>query len=115
MQRLTLVYVFYGALLLSLPVGLAYVISVGRLFARLRNGHPATYRNLGEPSFLNSSLGNSIRTLKFVIFGEYKSLQDSRVNTLASLARALFIFSLALYCFCAVVLTFYWGSADGAR
>jgi hypothetical protein len=103
-------YVFYGALLLSIPVAIAYLISVARLFGRLKRGHREVYLELGEPSFLNNSIGNSLRTFKFLVSGKYKSLQDSQVNSLAALARGLFILGLALYCVCAVVLTFYWSA-----
>lgn len=110
MEHTTAIYLFYGALLLSIPVALAYLVSVARLFGRLRRGHPNAYRGLGEPSFLNNSIGNSFRTFKFLFSGEYKSLQDSQVNTLAAFARGFFILGLALYCVCAVALTFYWSS-----
>jgi len=104
-------YVFYGALLLSIPVGLAYLVLVSRLFGRLKREHPTVYRDLGEPSFLNNSILNSLRTIKFLVYGSYRSLQDPRINSLAAVVRGLFIVSLILYCLCAVVLTLYWGSA----
>lgn len=111
MQRNTLFYAFYGALLLSIPVALGYLVVVARLFGKLKREHPIAYRELGEPSlFLNNSISNSVRTIKFIVLGKYKSLQDPEFSSLATVARGLFVLSLALYAVCAVVLTFYWSA-----
>ena len=110
MQRTTLAYVFYGSLLFSIPVGIAYLLVVRRLFGRLKRDHPIAYRELGEPSLINNSIPNSLRTVKFLVLGQYKSLQDPRVNTLAVIASDIFIAAILLYLLCMVLVTSYWSS-----
>ena len=110
MQRTTLAYVVYGSLLFSIPVTVAYLLVVGRLFGRLKRDHPIAYREVGEPSLLNNSILSTLRTITFLVPGKYKNLHDPRVNSLAVAASAFFIAAILLYLLSMVLVTSYWSS-----
>ncbi len=54
-----------------------------RLFRLLREDHGEVYDTLGSPSlFLNSSIRNNWLSLRFLIAGHYRELDDERVTRL---------------------------------
>ena len=59
-----------------------------RLFRMLREDHGEVYESLGSPSlFLNSSIRNNWLSLRFLVTGHYRELNDGRVTRLCRFMR----------------------------
>ena len=66
-----------------------------RLDVLLRRSHPNAWDQLGRPSFLNNSPANSVRFLKYIVFGTgFKELNDPKINSYVRVLRTTFFLFL---------------------
>jgi len=86
--------VWFTVLFAALLVWLALGTSLLRL---LRNDHREIYESLGSPSLLsNNTIRNNWLSLKFLLTGAYRDLDDERVTRLCRVLRG-FLVLLALW------------------
>ncbi len=91
-------YVLIGAMALTAPLIVAYLIMLARLFSYMRDKHPAEYKEMGEPSlFMNNSISNSMGVVRFLLDRDYRSISDPRVNQLGERSRQIFMTAIGLF------------------
>ena len=76
-----------------------YMVVISALSSRLRSKHPAAWNATGSFTlFLNNSPASSVRFLKYIIFSNsFKELNDPIVNTMALLAKILFVGCMGIF------------------
>lgn len=105
-------YILAVALILLLPVIIAYLVVLEMLFYRLRHKHPEHYREIGEPSlFMNNSISKGFGMVRYLLDRDYLVVPDARANRLGERSRQLFfiatgVFGLALVAFAVLSATF---------
>jgi hypothetical protein len=68
------------------------------VFRRLKTSHPEVWESLGKPTALqNASIGGQGNIARFLWGGRYRTLNDTRLNTLALLLKALGVSALLLF------------------
>jgi hypothetical protein len=74
-----------------------YFPLISKFTSRMQDAHTEEYKRLGEPSlFSNNTPANAFRLCKFILFGSYKELDDSRLNALGLACKVLLILCLSL-------------------
>lgn len=70
---------------------LVWFVMMARLHRALRTRHAATYEMLGRPAlFLNNSPQNGLATLRFLLGGKFRQLNDPELQRLGSFMQVLF-------------------------
>lgn len=73
-------------------LGLAYLLVMHYLFARLASHHSSTWEDIGSPEFLSSlHLTTMLRVLRFLARRDYLELKDPVATRLALSASALLV------------------------
>ena len=91
-------YVLIGAIALTAPLTIAYLVALEMLFHRMRKQHPDHYKRIGEPSlFLNNSISKSIGVVRFLIDRDYLDMPDTRANQLGMRSRQLFVAAMSMF------------------
>ena len=63
-----------------------------RMFRLLRQNHREVYESLGSPSLLlNNSIRNGWLSLRFLMRGDYRDVNDDRVRKLGNVMRVFFV------------------------
>jgi hypothetical protein len=69
-----------------------YLLLIGRLFSRLEREHVVLYELLGSPSlFLNNSIQNNTRVLRWLWRKKFAELSDSTTVASARVVRTLLV------------------------
>ncbi|HEU4627466.1 MAG TPA: hypothetical protein VFS52_22115 [Steroidobacteraceae bacterium] len=69
-----------------------YLVLMHFLFRRLLSHHMAAYESLGSPTlFLNNSIQNGFRVLRWLWRKEFLDLADNQTVRLAGIVRVLFV------------------------
>jgi hypothetical protein len=91
-------YLTAGSLILLAPIILGYLVSLQMFLYRLRHEHPRHYEELGRPSlFLNNSISNGFRVVRYLINRDYLAITDARASQLGDRTRRLFMVSLWVF------------------
>lgn len=103
----------FAALFLA---ALVWLVLMSRLYRILRTRHPETYEQLGRPTlFLNNSPQNGIATVRFLLGGHFRQLNDPELLRLGVFMQ-VFFYAYMVYFVSLVVLMFTSGwSANHAR
>ena len=84
-----------------------------RLYARLRSVHPEQYERLGSPTlFLNNSISNGFKTMRFFWSRGYRHLDDPKVTRLCRTIMVINVVYLLL--FAGLVAAFVLGAFSSA-
>lgn len=71
---------------------LAWFALAARMFRLLRQDHREVYESLGSPSLvLNNSVRNGWLSLRFLMSGDYREVNDHRVRRLGDVMRVFFV------------------------
>ena len=64
----------------------------------MQSNHPTEWNALGRPTVLNNSIANNILLLRYFVFGSaYRSLNDTHLNKLVVMLRALYAGSTIVF------------------
>lgn len=97
-----MVYLFTTILIMAI-IGF---ITVDYLFKLIKKNYPAKYKELGEPSlFYNNSIKNNLLFFKFIFFGDYKNLDNRRINSISNFLRIFFVIYSLLFIFAFILIT----------
>jgi len=75
-----------------------YLVLCVVMFSYLKRNHLATWDGLGSPSlFWNNSIRNNMLFLKFLLWRDYKRLNDSTLTQIANATLMLFWVAAVLF------------------
>jgi hypothetical protein len=83
----TVLWVFF---VLMLVMTIIYNGLILLILRRLRRLYPQTWENLGRPSFLNNSILNSLRVVRFILKGEFQEIDDVWLTSICKTTRVIF-------------------------
>ena len=93
----------FATLVLSV---LVWFVLISRLHRILRTRHSETYDRLGRPTlFLNNSVQNGIATIRFLLGGHFRQLNDPELLRLGAFMQ-VFFFVYVVFIICLVALMF---------
>ena len=73
--------------IIFIPLAIIALILHVRFLKILRRSHPDVWRSLGSPSVLNNTMGNGLATLKYLLRGEFRRLDDREFVRLCETLR----------------------------
>lgn len=105
-------YVLIGAIALTAPLIVIYLVTMAKMFSYMREKHLTRYKELGEPSlFANNSISNNVSVIRFLLDRDYLRMSDSQLSQLGERLRRMFmgavgLFGLAMFAFVVMSTTF---------
>ena len=106
----TAIYVWGGA---SAVTGIAWIVNLvafSRMLPVLRSEHPSAFQMLGHPRlFASSALRSRFLMYRFLLFGEYKELENRRLNIIAGTCRVMYFIMIPAMGLMVVLLFLRWG------
>jgi len=78
-------------------ISLVYLALVHVLFQRLASKHMRTWESLGSPTLFGPfGIGSTLKVMRFLLRGEYASLDDIVVTRLARVSTAILIIGVVV-------------------
>jgi hypothetical protein len=69
-----------------------------RLYSRLQSAHPEQYERLGSPTlFLNNSISNGLKTMRFLWSRRYRELGDPKLSRLCRIIIVINVIYFILF------------------
>ena len=73
--------------IIFIPLAVIGLILHVRFLKTLRRSYPDVWKSLGSPSVLNNTMGNGLATLKYLLRGEFRRLDDREFVQLCEITR----------------------------